>query len=197
MKRIGFLVIFAAVTSFLVVQADPSSEGKPVLPASNDHPGVSPQATLAGFLNISWGSSEAVVRKQIQVQGFVETSPDEKNCVTYKGGNFANLPVRTLKLRFFHDQFYGALVVLEPTDDQKGSTLSLRLALTAKYGQPTDVKYDAPESTLGSVALFWTFQDQNTLALSTHSDIISLYYRNVPFANAADIEASGINPSNL
>jgi hypothetical protein len=134
--------------------------------------------------------------------GFAETVSDEANCVTYKGGTFANLAVRQLKFRFFHDQLFGALVIFEPTADQEDTADKLLFALKAKYGEPVD---EAAEHSLPDPDWCWTFQDKNALnmsipsasALVTNSGLIWLYYKNVALYNAWSIEGSGINPSNL
>jgi hypothetical protein len=170
---------------------------------TDTHSGVSLQGTLDGFWNIPWKSSAETVKKQMKAKsGFAETVSDEVNCVTYKGGTFANLEVRQLKFRFFHDQLFGVLVIFESTADQKSTADNLLFALKAKYGEPTD---EAAEHNLPDPDWSWTFQDENALNLSipspsalvTNSGLIWLYYKNLPLFNAWSIEASGINPSNL
>lgn len=109
-----------------------------ILKAQGVAPGVSPR--VGGFWGVPFGSDKEQVRAMMAQRGLKieEETADRMMYEGSKGTQFAGYGVALASLRFFEGKFFGADIVLQPTDNSEilSNYHSLKAMLAEKYGTP-------------------------------------------------------------
>ena len=108
-----------------------------VLFSSIVHAQTSPaDLVVGGFLDVPWGTPRDQAKKIISQREGVTFNTAESNeqTIFFNGGVFSDFPVRYIALKFFDNQFYGAMVTIKPTTTVKTTWEDLVTGLTKKYG---------------------------------------------------------------